>query len=76
SETQHGPRDRDAHWRRWSPETSAVAAQAAHAQWARISERTGENQWLTRERVRGLQHEIRHTFAALPLPVSRQEEFA
>ncbi|MCP0833605.1 hypothetical protein KU710_23910, partial [Salmonella enterica subsp. enterica serovar Give] len=30
----------------------------------------------TRERVRGLEHEIRQTFAALPLPVSRLEEFA
>ncbi len=32
---------------------SDVAAQALQEQWARISERTGENQWLTRERVRG-----------------------
>ncbi|QUJ04566.1 hypothetical protein KCP78_03730 [Salmonella enterica subsp. enterica] len=35
-------------------------------QWARISERTGENQWLTRERAFGAGNmEIRQTFAAL-----------
>ncbi|HHX9792198.1 TPA: DNA helicase IV [Salmonella enterica subsp. enterica] len=76
SETQQFHRYLDAHWRRWSQEMSDVAAQALQEQWARISERTGENQWLTRERVRGLEHEIRQTFAALPLPVSRLEEFA
>ncbi len=71
SETQQFHRYLDAHWRRWSQEMSDVAAQALQEQWARISERTGGNQWLTRERVRGLEHEIRQTFAALPLPVSR-----
>ncbi|EBQ2510629.1 DNA helicase IV, partial [Salmonella enterica] len=76
SETQQFHRYLDAHWRRWSQEMSDVAAQALQEQWARISERTGGNQWLTRERVRGLEHEIRQTFAALPLPVSRLEEFA
>ncbi|MBP1524073.1 hypothetical protein IVY21_00585 [Salmonella enterica subsp. enterica serovar Worthington] len=53
SETQQFHRYLDAHWRRWSQEMSDVAAQALQEQWARISERTGENQWLTRERVRG-----------------------
>lgn len=76
SETQQFHRYLDAHWRRWSQEMSDVAAQALQEQWARISERTGGNQWLTREHVRGLEHEIRQTFAALPLPVSRLEEFA
>ncbi|TGD41082.1 DNA helicase IV, partial [Salmonella enterica subsp. enterica serovar Poona] len=45
-------------------------------QGARLRERPRENQWLTRERARGLEHEIRQTNAALPQPGSRLEEFA
>ncbi|VEA47740.1 helicase IV [Salmonella enterica subsp. arizonae] len=66
TETQQFHRHLDAHWRRWSQEMSDVAAQALQEQWARISERTGENQWLTRERVRDW-----NTKFARPLPPCR-----
>ncbi|WP_413594692.1 DNA helicase IV [Citrobacter youngae] len=62
-------------WQQWSQEMSDVAAGVLQEQLDAIAARTAENRWLTQSQTSGLQQQIRRAFDALPLPVSRLEEF-
>ncbi|NDO82773.1 DNA helicase IV [Citrobacter sp. NCU1] len=75
TETQRFHHHLETHWQRWSQEMSEVAARVLQEQLDLIAQRTGENKWLTREQTSGIQQQIRHAFAALPLPVNRLESF-
>ncbi|HFZ8995291.1 TPA: DNA helicase IV [Citrobacter freundii] len=75
AETQRFYQQLNAHWQRWSQEMSEVAARVLQQQRDLITERTGDTGWLTRDKMTGLQEQIRQAFTALPLPVARLEEF-
>lgn len=75
AETQRFYHHLNAHWQQWSDEMSQIAATVLQEQLALITQQTGENKWLTRDKTQGIQQQIRQAFSALPLPVSRLESF-
>lgn len=62
-------------WQLWSEEMSDIAAQVLEQQLAVIHRHSAEGKWLTRQAVVHLQQEIRSALTALPVPVSRLDEF-
>lgn len=62
-------------WQQWSEEMSRVASGVLNTQLARIASQAGAETWLRRQDVEGLQQSIRDALTALPLPVSRLDEF-
>lgn len=75
SDTQRFYHHLQALWQQWSEEMSEVAAGVLQAELTRIAAQTGEEKWLRRKEVEGVQQRIRDAFSALPLPLSRLEEF-
>jgi len=74
-ETQRFHHHLQALWQRWSAEMSEVAAGVLHQQLAAINQCRDEKKWLTRQMAQEMQQQIRRAFAAIPLPLSRLEEF-
>lgn len=62
-------------WQRWSAEMSEVAAGVLNQQLAAMHQNRDEQKWLTRQQAQEMQQQIQRTFAAIPLPESRLEEF-
>lgn len=62
-------------WQRWGEEMSAVAAGVLEQVLADIAQSQVQKRWLTRAQTAGMQQRIHQALSALPLPVSRLEEF-
>jgi DNA helicase-4 len=62
-------------WRQWSDEMSTVAAQVLQQVLDDIAQSNAQQKWLTRQQTAGLQQKIKVALTALPLPVSRLDEF-
>ncbi len=62
-------------WNRWSQEMSEIAAAVLDKQCQQIATLTHQNKWLKRQDIEGIQHAVRATFSALPLPLARLTEF-
>lgn len=62
-------------WQRWGEEMSAVAAGVLEQVLADIAQSHEQKRWLTRAQTAGMQQRINQALSALPLPVSRLEEF-
>ncbi|EMV7410190.1 DNA helicase IV [Enterobacter soli] len=62
-------------WRQWSDEMSTVAAQVLQQVLDDIAQSNAQQKWLTRQQTSGLQQKIKVALTALPLPVSRLDEF-
>lgn len=62
-------------WQRWGEEMSAVAAGVLEQVLADIAQSHEQKRWLTRAQTAGMQQRIHQALSALPLPVSRLEEF-
>ncbi len=62
-------------WQRWGEEMSAVAAGVLEQVLADIAQSQEQKRWLTRAQTAGMQQRIHQALSALPLPVSRLEEF-
>jgi DNA helicase-4 len=62
-------------WRQWSDEMSTVAAQVLQQVLDDIAQSNAQQKWLTRQQASGLQQKIKVALTALPLPVSRLDEF-
>ncbi|MGP3592980.1 DNA helicase IV [Vagococcus sp. WN89Y] len=75
SETQRFYHQLSERWKAWSEEMSEVAASVLSEQLAQIAGRTDTQKWLTRNQLNGLQQQLQHAFAALPLPTRRLPEF-
>lgn len=75
AETQRFHHHLNTLWQQWSAEMSEVAAQVLQNALNDISTSNEQNSWLTREKTLGLQQKITQALQALPLSVSRLEEF-
>ncbi|URO00705.1 DNA helicase IV [Leclercia adecarboxylata] len=75
AETQRFHRHLNTLWQQWSAEMSEVAAQVLQNALNEIAATNEQNSWLTREKTQGLQQKIRQALQALPLSVSRLDEF-
>lgn len=75
AETQRFHHHLNTLWQQWSTEMSEVAAQVLQNALNDIATSNAQNSWLTREKTLGLQQKITQALEALPLSVSRLEEF-
>ena len=75
AETQRFHHHLNTLWQQWSAEMSEVAAQVLQDALNDIATSNAQNSWLTREKTLGLQQKIIQAIEALPLSVSRLEEF-
>lgn len=75
AETQRFHHHLNTLWQQWSAEMSEVAAQVLQNALHDIATSNAQNSWLTRDKTLGLQHKINQAILALPLSVSRLEEF-
>lgn len=75
NETQHFFHHLNTRWNNWSAEMSEVAASVLTTQLALIEGRVEPTKWLTRQQINGLQTQLQQALAALPVPVSRLNEF-
>ncbi|MGG5839592.1 DNA helicase IV [Huaxiibacter chinensis] len=62
-------------WQRWGEEMSAVAAGVLETVLADIAQSHEQKKWLTRAQTTHMQQRIHQALSALPLPVSRLDEF-
>ena len=62
-------------WQQWSQEMSVIAAQVLQQVLSDIAQSNAQQTWLTRQQTAGLQQKIRQALTALPLPVTRLNEF-
>ncbi|HEY0210004.1 DNA helicase IV [Acerihabitans sp.] len=62
-------------WQEWSREMSEICATVLQQQITAIEHTTARDSWFTLHQLAALQESIREAFAALPLPVTRLEEF-
>lgn len=62
-------------WQQWSGDMSLVAAQVLHQVLDEIAQSSEQQKWLTRQQNRGFAAKISRALAALPIPVSRLDEF-
>lgn len=61
AETQRFYHHLNAHWQQWSDEMSQIAATVLQEQLALITQQTGENKWMTRDKTRGFSNKfVRH----------------
>lgn len=75
AETQRFHHHLNTRWRQWSEEMSNVAAQVLQQVVDDIAQSSEQKKWLTRQQTAGLQQKIKQALTALPLPVSRLDEF-
>ncbi|QIK13318.1 DNA helicase IV [Leclercia sp. 29361] len=75
AETQRFHHHLNTLWQQWSAEMSEVAAQVLQNALNDIATSNAQNSWLTREKTLGLQQKITQALEALPLSVSRLDEF-
>ncbi|HAS1238712.1 DNA helicase IV [Enterobacter cloacae] len=62
-------------WQQWSHDMSVIAAQVLQQVLSDIAQSNAQQTWLTRQQTAGLQQKIRQALTALPLPVTRLNEF-
>lgn len=62
-------------WQQWSEEMSEIAADVLNQQLAEIASGSAREKWLTRREVGDIRQKILHALEAIPVPVSRLEEF-
>ncbi|HDR2278627.1 TPA: DNA helicase IV [Enterobacter ludwigii] len=62
-------------WQQWSQDMSVIAAQVLQQVLDDIAQSNEQQTWLTRQQTAGLQQKIRQALAALPLSVTRLDEF-
>ncbi|WP_410015870.1 DNA helicase IV [Sodalis sp. C49] len=62
-------------WQEWSREMSGICATVLHQQITAIEQATSRDSWFALHQLAALQESIREAFAALPLPVTRLDEF-
>lgn len=62
-------------WQQWSAEMSEVSAGVLQEQVKLIHQAEQQDSWFKRTALSQLQQQIRQSFAALPMPVVRLEEF-
>ena len=74
AETQRFHHHLNALWQQWSQDMSVIAAQVLQ-QLDDIAQSNAQHAWLTRQQTAGLQQKIRQALSALPLSVTRLDEF-
>lgn len=62
-------------WQEWSAEMSGICATVLRQQITAIEQMTARDSWFALNQLATLQDSIHEAFAALPLPVTRLEEF-
>ena len=62
-------------WQQWSEEMSEIAADVLNQQLAEIASGSAREKWLTRREVGDIRQKILNALEAIPVPVSRLEEF-
>lgn len=62
-------------WQQWSAEMSEVSAGVLQEQVEHIHHIERQDKWFKRTELSKLQQQIRQSFAALPMPVARLDEF-
>lgn len=75
SETQRFHHHLNALWQQWSQDMSVIAAQVLQQVLDDIAQSNAQHAWLTRQQTAGLQQKIRQALSALPLSVTRLNEF-
>ncbi|ELO0981573.1 DNA helicase IV [Enterobacter asburiae] len=75
SETQRFHYHLNALWQQWSQDMSVIAAQVLQQVLDDIAQSNAQHAWLTRQQTAGLQQKIRQALSALPLSVTRLDEF-
>ncbi|MGM8516258.1 DNA helicase IV [Enterobacter asburiae] len=75
SETQRFHHHLNALWQQWSQDMSVIATQVLQQVLDDIAQSNAQHAWLTRQQTAGLQQKIRQALAALPLSVTRLDEF-
>ncbi|HDC4458217.1 TPA: DNA helicase IV [Enterobacter asburiae] len=75
AETQRFHHHLNALWQQWSHDMSVIAAQVLQQVLDDIAQSNAQHAWLTRQQTAGLQQKIRHALSALPLSVTRLDEF-
>lgn len=74
-ETQRFHHHLNALWQQWSQDMSVIAAQVLQQVLDDIAQSNAQNTWLTRQQTAGLQQKIRQALSALPVSVTRLDEF-
>jgi len=62
-------------WQQWSSEMSEVSAEVLQQQVDHIRQIEQQDKWFKRTELSNLQQQIHQSFSALPMPVTRLEEF-
>lgn len=62
-------------WQGWSNEMSVVSAAVLHQQIEEITRIEQQDKWFKRSELQALQQGIRESFAAMPVPIERLNEF-
>ncbi|HGU9817296.1 DNA helicase IV [Enterobacter cancerogenus] len=75
AETQRFHHHLNALWQQWSHDMSVIAAQVLQQVLDDIAQSNAQQTWLTRQQTAGLQQKIRQALSALPLSVTRLDEF-
>lgn len=75
AETQRFHHHLNALWQQWSQDMSVIAAQVLQQVLDDIAKSNAQHAWLTRQQTAGLQQKIRQALSALPLSVTRLDEF-
>ncbi|MDU3929050.1 MAG: DNA helicase IV [Enterobacter asburiae] len=75
AETQRFHHHLNALWQQWSQDMSVIAAQVLQQVLDDIAQSNAQRAWLTRQQTAGLQQKIRQALSALPLSVTRLDEF-
>lgn len=75
AETQRFHHHLNALWQQWSQEMSVIAAGVLQKVLDDIAQSNAQHSWLTRQQTAGLQQKIRQALSALPLSVTRLDEF-
>lgn len=75
AETQRFHHHLNALWQQWSHDMSVIAARVLQQVLDDIAQSNAQQTWLTRQQTAGLQQKIRQALSALPLSVTRLDEF-
>ncbi|ELV3465609.1 DNA helicase IV [Enterobacter asburiae] len=75
AETQRFHHHLNALWQQWSQDMSVIAAQVLQQVLDDIAQSNAQHAWQTRQQTAGLQQKIRQALSALPLSVTRLDEF-
>ncbi|MEP8659141.1 DNA helicase IV [Enterobacter asburiae] len=75
AETQRFHHHLNALWQQWSQDMSVIAALVLQQVLDDIAQSNAQHAWLTRQQTAGLQQKIRQALSALPLSVTRLDEF-